>query len=462
VSDLRSARAEELLNIDQRLRSYRSDAYVNWVPATLHNIAICPIADDLRHALLFVACAHPDGRERQKAVWRLTESPGYFTLAAALVRCADWAAPVRFAARDAVVQLLSRCTAHDVAAAWPLVLRLKHRERSGDQWFVENVESWMLAPANCEALRLALASRAPSVRLWAYRHAVIRDDDLLRTALLQADPRIGLHALRHAQATLAAKELASLATAGLDAPHPVIRRESLRALTTVDDTAAASALPRALLDRSVGVRRLAAYLTRQHGVDPRTAWRAALDHPCTPLPLGALSSLADDPESEDAPRMRRLLLADRPIIRQFALGSLLKAGGSVVPEELSMLLELGGPRVLAALNIAVCDNTICLDSGLIRQVLASDRVGEDGRARMRKLLETGGLWDRLDQLLALRLPDTDSEWWLAAIDDWVRRSDAYAPIGELRKRALLSVLSERASELGTHRTSRITDALRRY
>ncbi|MFC0679329.1 hypothetical protein ACFFGH_15955 [Lysobacter korlensis] len=462
ASDFVAIRADELLNIDQRLRSYRSDAYRHWALGTLHAVGACPLVDDVRSALLFIACSHPDGRERQKAVWRLAEFPGYLTLAAALVRCADWAAPVRFAARDAVVQLLSQCDPDEVVSAWPLVLRLKQRERSGEEWLVENVDCWMLAPGNREALHLALESRTPSVRRWAYQQAVARGDDILLPALLQPDPRIGLHALRHAGTTLGAKGLGDLAAAGLKAPHPVIRRESLRALATTDNAAAAAALPRALLDRSVGVRRLAAFLTRQSGSDPREAWRAALDHPSVPFPLGALASLAEEPENQDAGRMRRLLLADRPIVRQLALKGLLKTGESVSPDEFSKLLELGGRRVLAALNTAVCDSAICLDSGLIQHVLASDHVGEAGRIAMRKLLNTGGLWDRLDQLLGLRIADSDFLWWLTAADDWIRRSEAYAPLGDVRKRALLSALTDRVSELGADRSVRITDALRRY
>ncbi|GAB2514676.1 hypothetical protein [Lysobacter humi (ex Lee et al. 2017)] len=462
VAELLHLPAEELLNVDRRLRAYRGAVYAAWSPHTLRHIASCPVQDEMRHALLFIACAQPDGRERQKAVWRLADFPAYLTLAAALVRCDDWAAPVRFAARDAVVRLLPLCQPVDVLAAWPLVLRLQKRKRAGDPWLEEAVEGWMLLPANAEVLRAALASNASVMRHWAYCRAIDRGGDLWVSAVLQPDPRIGLYALVRAQTALDPVSLGDLAKAGLRAPHPVIRRESLRTLSGTDQAAAASMLPSALLDRSAGVRRLAAYLMRQKGLDPRLEWRSALDRAGLPFPLGALASLSEAPEEEDDPRFRPLLTAARSQVRQLALRGVLHLSAPISPAELAGLLDMGGRRVIATLADAVRESAIWLDNALILSVLASGEARQARLQHLRTLLCIGGLWDRLDQLLALHVPPEHTNWWLAAVDDWIRRSDTYAPIGDMRKRDLLAALATRATELQTPRVSRAAAALQRY
>ncbi|WP_254460994.1 hypothetical protein [Xanthomonas sacchari] len=456
---LPTTNASDLGAIDQRLRACTSTAYATWAADTLQCILTCPMTDDARQSLLFVASAHYDGRERQKAVARLGAFPGYLSLVAALIRCADWVPQVRIAAREAATQLLRTSTADDALAAWPMVLRLQRWVRVSDGWLEENVEQWMLEASNRDVLQRARAAADPVVRAWAYRRSIERGAAPLHVeATMQPDPRIGLHALRHAQATCASAAIAAIATAGLHAPHPAVRRECLRTLALADPAAAAAALPHALLDRAAGVRRLAAYLTREHGADPRTVWRRALDQAGTD---GALASLAQEAEPEDATRLRCYLFATRAAMRQHALKGLLRIGQTVSPNDIGRLLQCGGGRVLETLAVAVRDSAIALDTPLILHILGDAAVDDEGRARLRKLVGTSSLWDCLTRLLALPA-DSNRPWWLAAVDDWIGRSETYTPLGNLRKRTLLEAAAERAGELGPERTAKIRAALLRY
>lgn len=460
---LHTVGADGLVAIDQRLRSYSSGAYSKWTPDTLRSIVTCPMANEERQSLLFVACAHHDGRERQKAVWHLGEFPGFLTLAAALIRSVDWVPQVQFAARDVVVRMLGACAAEDVLAAWPIVLRLQYRERSIDGWLAESVEGWMLNSANEDLLRRARTTASQKVRAWAYQKSIERGEtQILPQAVMQPDPRIGLHALRHLQTTLDAESMAALAVSGLDAPHPVVRRECLRALASANSVTAMAELPRMLLDRSAGVRRLAAYLARQSGTDARMVWRSALDRPSPNVPIGALASLAEEAEAEDAVRLCSLLLAERSTVRRHALKGLLRIGQPISPEEMGRLLQLGGNRVLMTLFAAVRDNAIALDTKLVLSILAGQQANDDTRTNLRRLLEACGLWDCLEQLLALQVRDVDRQWWLAMVNDWIGRSETYAPLGDMRKRALLEATAERAVDLEPERVSKIQAALLRH
>lgn len=460
---LHTVGAPELLNIDVRLRAYASKAYGHWSSDTLRLIVSCPMPAGTRQSLLFVACAHRDGRERQKAVWHLAQFPGFLSIAAALIRSTDWVPQVQFAARDAVKQLLRTCVIEDVLLAWPIVLRLQGRERASDGWLSEHVERWLLDSPDGDHLRRALSAADRGVRVWAYQKSIERGDiSLLPQALMQPNPRIGMHALRYAQATLDASDLASLANAGLDAPHPVVRRESLRALASVDQKAALDVMPHVLLDRSAGVRRLAAYLARQGGADPRSTWRDALGAFGVAAPVGAMASLSEEAEVEDEALLRAHLLARRPILRLHALKGLLRTKRPLSPEEVNRLIQLGGRRVMPVLSNAVRDSAFPLDEALVLRTLADERTTGDGRANLRRLMQVGGLWDHLERLLTLRVVDADGQWFLDAIDDWIERSESYAPLGEVRKRRLLMLTAERVADLGLERASKMEGAIARH
>ncbi|MXV09702.1 hypothetical protein DYQ93_01400 [Xanthomonas sp. LMG 8992] len=259
-----------------------------------------------------------------------------------------------------------------------------------------------------------------------------------------------------------AASMVAIAAAGMQAPHPAVRRECLHALASADPAKAAIALPHALLDRASGVRRLAAYLTRQQGADPRIAWRAALDQDSPDGRIGALASLAEEAEPEDAARLRTRLFATRASVRQQALKGLLRLRQPIPSDATRRLLQLGGGRVMDTLTDAIRDSAVTFDAALIQHVLGDEATDAACRARLHKFMGIRGLWDGLTQLLALRVAEADRHWWLTAIDEWIDRSGRYTPLGELRKRALLDSIAERTADLPGERVMKILTAVLRY
>ncbi|WP_259370760.1 hypothetical protein [Streptomyces sp. SCUT-3] len=78
----------------------------------------------LGESRLALACATGDGRIREEAVRRAAQHPALLPLI--VIRCADWAEPVREHAQKLLRQVLDAHTAVDLA---PLILRVGRRDR---------------------------------------------------------------------------------------------------------------------------------------------------------------------------------------------------------------------------------------------------------------------------------------------------------------------------------------------
>src|SRR5436305_370921 len=89
---------------------------------------LTPAPRTAREALAIAACS-PDGREREATIWRLAVSPDPEAVALLLIRCVDWAGPVRDAARKAVVSKLDDAA---LRAMLPLIGVLSRRQV--DDW----------------------------------------------------------------------------------------------------------------------------------------------------------------------------------------------------------------------------------------------------------------------------------------------------------------------------------------
>lgn len=200
--------------------------------------------------------------ECEEVLESLPKYPGRLTLAATLIRCSDWVPEVREAAQRVASQLLDRCTGGDVVAAWPLAIRLQSRGRVAKDWFSEHIEGWMLRQESSPWLLSLLHSPNTSARAWAYEKSiegnVSLSIDLLDSAIRDPNPQIAFHALRYSLHRCDKARTKALANFGVEAPHPVVRRESLRALATLDSDVPRELLHRMLCDPSAGVRSLAA------------------------------------------------------------------------------------------------------------------------------------------------------------------------------------------------------------
>ncbi len=120
---LGGAEAGDWLVLDAAVREvawYRSRLLPEWEHTD-------PLPAELTHlgeSRLALALCHRDGRVREAAVRRSARCPGLLPLI--VIRCADWAEPVRERARELLREALDARTAVDLA---PLILRVGCRDR---------------------------------------------------------------------------------------------------------------------------------------------------------------------------------------------------------------------------------------------------------------------------------------------------------------------------------------------
>lgn len=459
---------EKLFDLDERLRFCSSTVFGDWPTSALTHITTGELEPALRQPLLFLLAGHHDGRLRQKALWKLPEFPGYLALAVALIRCADWVPEVKHAAQEATKRLLELSDVEDVLTLWPLVLRLRVRERGSREWLEHHVESWALRTELRPLLRSLLASDNAQVRAWAFssglQAGVDLGVDLLETAVRDPNPAIALYALRHAQRQDDDARIRLLAKIGLNAPHPVVRRESLRVLSGLEGALTRDKLLLTVCDASAGVRSLSAFLLRErYAVEPSARWRAVLDDQSRRPTLGALVSLADHAQPEDVDRMRHWLLDSSGPVRMHGLRGLLTSGGQLSEDEFAHLVTEGGNPVLRFLASSIRAGDTKLGVERLTSVLTSPAAPLSVSLNLRRLLKKVGHWQRLELLLQLpATQDTVREWWRRALADWDEDSGMYAPIGSSRRLELLRLLQRRQEEIDVDHYDAIKGAILRH
>ncbi|MGW7267578.1 hypothetical protein [Streptomyces sp. NPDC054842] len=333
--------------------------------------------DESRLALYL---CHYDGRVRHEAVRRAARYPGLLPLL--VVRCADWAAPVRESARQLLRETLDVDTALAVA---PLVLRVGRRDRGA---FGVDLLGRVLRRAPRERLGTLLAARDRPVRRFAYRLAVegglLGPAELARAAALDEDTVVQDLCASAALTTVgdedAYEEVLPLL---LGARNPRTRSAGVTALRRAGRPARAEPF---LGDRSALVRACARYVVRQHGGDP-AAWyreRCAAPEGLGPRP-GAVIGLAECGESADAGLLWPLLAHPADGVRARAVAGL-RALDRADTDRLRPLL--GDPA-----------------AGVVREAAVAllPHVGELPADWL--LARTGPTWPRHVRLGALRLLD---------------------------------------------------------
>ncbi|MGW2778141.1 hypothetical protein ACWC4C_37520 [Streptomyces olivaceoviridis] len=304
-----------------------------------------PAADGpLSDARLAVALCHRDGRVRHRALGRVAGRPALLPLV--VVRCTDWAEPVRARARDRLAEALDAVTAAPLA---PLILRLGDRHR-GD--FAMGLLGDVLRLAPQDHLAPLLASGDRAVRRFAYGLAVeegfLSPAELARAAARDDDAVVQTLCADAALTAVTHDTAAEVLDALLGARSPRARSAGVTALRRLDRPDRAVDF---LADRSALVRACARYVLRQHGTDPLPWYRARCAEPADPsLPPGAAIGLAECGTRADAPllwplrRMWRMLDDPAPgVVREATLALLPSAAG--LPErELVRRLDPALPR----------------------------------------------------------------------------------------------------------------------
>ncbi|MCX5395953.1 hypothetical protein [Streptomyces sp. NBC_00102] len=317
---------------------------------------------------LALALCHGDGRVREKAVRRSAGRPGLLPLI--VIRCADWADPVRGSARHLLREALDADAAVGLA---PLILRVGRRDRGA---FGVELLGEVMRRASPDRLAPLLTSPDRSARRFAHRLAIdegllgpvelartaARDEDtvvqdLCATAALAALTDLPSGQAQEADETdgagradAAARAYEAVLAPLLSARHPRTRSAGVTALRRAGLSERAEAF---LGDRSSLVRACARYVVRQHGGDPTAWYREWCTAAADPgLPPGAVVGLAESGNRPDAVLLWPLL--DHPAggVREGAVIGL-RLLDSVVTDRLRPLLDDPAARVVRETAVAL-------------------------------------------------------------------------------------------------------------
>ncbi|MDQ0791515.1 hypothetical protein [Streptomyces sp. B1I3] len=331
---------------------------------------------------LALALCHPDGRIREAALGHAGQRLAL--LALVVIRCADWASPVRERARV----LLAEAPSHRLVAHAALILRVGRRPQGG---FAHELLAGALRtgpPAHAEAL-LGSGDRA-TVRL---AHHIAVERRLLPTA------RLAQTAARHrdvvvqnlcAEAAVAAlgegtfDEFTEVVVHLLGSRQPRVRSAGVTALRRIGRHTDAKPY---LTDRSAVVRACARWVLRQGGTDPAPLYRTLCADPAA-QPAAAVG-LGECGVREDADLIRVLLAHSVPGVRACSVAGL-RALDAVRIDDVRPLLNDPSAAVVRQATAALLPTADRLPQELLCGLLAEDRPRHQQVAAVR-LLRGGGV-----------------------------------------------------------------------
>ncbi|OXY94407.1 HEAT repeat domain-containing protein [Streptomyces diastatochromogenes] len=352
----------------------------------------------LTEGQLALALCHRDGRIRYRALGRVTGRPALLPLV--VVRCADWAQPVRERARKRLAEALDAETAARLA---PLVRRLADRHR-GDHALGLLGEVLRKAPG--ERLAPLLTSPDRPVRRFAYGLAVeeglLSAVELARAAAGDDDAVVQTLCSEAALAAVAEEDAEEVLGALLGARSPRARSAGVTALRRLGRPDRAIGF---LADRSALVRACARYVVRQYGTDPLPWYRDRCADPGDPaLPPGAAIGLAECGTRADAGLLWPLLDHPAPGVRAKAVAGLRSLDVTDVPRMLR-LLDDPAPGVVGEATLALLPSAGLLPEAWLAERLAAGRP-RWVRVSAYRLLDARGGVVRLRAAVAL-LADAD-------------------------------------------------------
>ncbi|MGP3990149.1 HEAT repeat domain-containing protein [Streptomyces sp. 3N207] len=328
-----------------------------------------------------VALCHGDGRVREAAL--RTGVPGGLLPLVAL-RCADWAGPVREAAR----RVLADAGPEALVRAAHVVLHAAARKHGGAALRLLETR---LAEGGPELRESAFAHPLHEVRRWAYRQAVdngwLTPEQFAHRAV--RDPDVVVQA-RCAEAALAA------------CPSPVppgVLDVLLGARSARVRAIAVTALRRLeqplrgvdwLADRSPSVRACAQWAVRQGGGDPLAHYRRAAAAAPGRARHSVVAGLGECGGPGEIALVLPYLSDVRPGVRAAAVGAL-RALGAASPERVAPLLDDPSPAVVRRVCGALLADADALPPDALRARSASDRPRHIRLAALRLLAVRRGL-----------------------------------------------------------------------
>lgn len=410
--------------------------------------------DDPRLAL---ALCHRDGRVREAAVHRSRHRPDLLPLV--VVRCADWAAPVRERARHVLSEALD---VHAAVALAALILRVGRRQRGA---FGVGVLEETLRHAPRERFSALFTDPDRAVRRFAYRLAIARrllsPVELARAAHRDDDTVVQDLCASAALATLADLWDGDVSddvpddvlTPLLTARNPRTRSAGVTALRASGQPHRAEAY---LADRSALVRACARYVVRQHGDDPAARYRRWCADPQDPaIAPGAVIGLAECGDRADAGTLWPLVAHPAAGVRAQALAGL-RALDVTDVARLRPLLDDPAPAVVRQATVSLLPCAKQLTAPWLTERTGPHRLRHVRLAAFRLLDARGGIVALRAAVGLLNDPDDKLRTWAGqSVQRWhpaTNEPRGTAEVGELldRSRHLFSdyVLERRKREAG--------------
>ncbi|MEU4352049.1 hypothetical protein [Streptomyces sp. NPDC023838] len=332
-------------------------------------------------AELALALCHRDGWIREAALGHAEERPAL--LALVVIRCADWAEPVREQARA----LLAKAPPHRLAAQAALILRVGRRPRGG---FAQELLTGVLRAGPAAQVQELLDSGDRATARLAHRVAIER-------RLLPA-ARLAQTAARHhdvvVQDLCANAAVATLGESTSDkfrevvAPLLASRQPRVRAagVTTLARAGRHCEAEPYLTDRSTVVRACARWVLRQGGTDPAPLYRALCADPAA-RPAAAVG-LGECGVREDADRIRALLAHPVPGVRAWAVAGL-RTLEALRVDDIRPLLDDSSAAVVRQATAALLPWAGHIPPQHLRELLAQDRPRHQQVAAARLLWAVG-------------------------------------------------------------------------
>ncbi|MEU3919095.1 hypothetical protein [Streptomyces sp. NPDC029004] len=359
---------------------------IGWDPVEglqLNRRARAPLSE----SELALAVCHIDGRIREAVIERAADFPGLLPLI--VIRCADWAPPVRERARSLLASALPDVGGADLVALAALVLRVAARSHGT---FARDLLDRTLREGPREKVEALLAGRDRTTRRFAHRLAV--QERLLSPASLAraaaGDGDVVIQDLCAEAALAAVREGANDEVLGplLLSRQPRVRSAGVTALRRAGRPAQAEPF---LVDRSGVVRACARWVLRQHGTDPLPLYRELCADPSDPkLPPAAPLGLAESGTRADAALLVPLLSHPSRPVRAAAVAGL-RLLDRADTELLLPLLDDPSPSVARETVSALLPSAQQLPEAWLTRRIAADRPAHTRLAAFRLLRAGGGL-----------------------------------------------------------------------
>ncbi|MEV5576491.1 hypothetical protein AB0L06_41230 [Spirillospora sp. NPDC052269] len=379
------------------------------------------------------ALCSADGRVREEALRRSDELPRLLPMV--VIRAADWAAPVRDAARAALPGLLRDALGTADGRAVGLVAlatSLAGRRRGG---FVVELVARLLADVPSEVLAAVRRADDRFVRRMACDVWLGRPDtdvlDILDAALTEPDNVCRSRCARFVVEQALAEHRPDLVEPLLAAAGGDLRALALEALVRMGRPGKGRAF---LGDRSGGVRSVAQWAVRRDGEDPVSFYREALPAGAddgTAAVAGLVLGLGECGTREDMAIAAPFLRHGTPRVRAAAVRAVSALGGR--GGGWAALLADPAPAVVRTVSRTMLALEVTVPVEELRELLAAARPLHVRRAAYLLLIRRD-TWTRLDadlRLLAARDPEL-GEVARADLLDWLRREAATAygrPLG---------------------------------